>query len=394
MTTPHGFAVFDTAIGRCAVAWGTRGIVGVQLPEARETETRKRVRQRFPGATEASPPPGIGQAIAGIEALLRGEAIDLSTIVLDMEHVPPFHRRVYEASRAISPGTTASYGDVAARIGSPGSARAVGQALGRNPFAVIVPCHRVMAAGGKIGGFSATGGITTKLRMLSIESRHAAGASAAFEGDGAFGFEPGAAVEHLRTRDPALRRVIDRVGPFGMRLQRSPSLFRALAEAIVYQQLTGKAAATIFARVRALFPWSHDGPTPEQILRTTPEKLRTAGLSRSKVLSLRDLAEKAKTGQIPTLAEVQLMADDEIVERLTEVRGIGRWTVEMMLMLRLGRPDVLPVDDYGVRKGLAVVLGKGELPDRKDLEKRGERWRPYRSVASWYLWRACELGKP
>lgn len=168
MTTP-GFTVFDTAIGPCGIAWGGRGILGVQLPEARETDTRARLRRRFPGAREAPAPSDVQRTIDGIVALLRGEAVDLSSVVLDMERVPPFHRRVYEIARAIPPGATLTYGDVAARLGDPGLARAVGQALGRNPFAPVVPCHRVVAAGGKLGGFSADGGVATKRRLLAIE---------------------------------------------------------------------------------------------------------------------------------------------------------------------------------------------------------------------------------
>jgi 3-methyladenine DNA glycosylase/8-oxoguanine DNA glycosylase len=173
-----------------------------------------------------------------------------------------------------------------------------------------------------------------------------------------------------------------------MQLQRTPSVFGALAEAIVFQQLNGKAAATIFARLCALFP-HQQGLTPERILRASDEKLRSAGLSNNKLLSLRDLAQKTKTGEVPTLAEVQRMSDQEIIERLTSVRGIGQWTVEMLLMFRLGRPDVLPVDDFGVRKGFGIAFKKLE-PSKKDVEKRGERWRPYRTAASWYLWRATD----
>ena len=391
--TAHGFTLFDTAIGRCGIAWGGRGVVGVQLPEAGELGTRARVLQRFPDAREAPPPPDVQRALDGITALLRGEVSDLSVIALDMDRVPPFHRRVYEVARTIPPGTTLSYGDIAARLGARGSARAVGQALGRNPFAIVVPCHRVLAAGGKVGGFSANGGITTKLRLLSIEGAQAHDAPTLFAGDGAFGFDPSVAVEHVRASDAALARVIDAVGPFRMQLKKTPSLFVALAEAIVYQQLSGKAAATIFARVCALFPRAHQGPTAEQILRVSDEKLRGAGLSRAKLLSLRDLARRATGGEIPTLAEVHRMEDEAIIARLTEVRGIGRWTVEMLLMFRLGRPDVLPADDYGLRKGFAIAFKKRELPARADLEKRGARWKPYRTVASWYLWRAVELAK-
>jgi methylated-DNA-[protein]-cysteine S-methyltransferase len=392
-TTAHGFTLFDTAIGRCGIAWGERGIVGVQLPEARELETRARVLRRFPDAREAPPPPDVQHARDGIVALLRGEASQLEAVPLDMDRVPPFHRRVYEVARTIPPGATLSYGDIAARLGSPGSARAVGQALGHNPFAIVVPCHRVLAAGGRVGGFSAGGGVTTKLRLLSIEGAPAASQRALFDGDGAFGFDPSVAVEHLRGSDATLARVIDAVGPFAMELKKAPSLFGALAEAIVYQQLTGKAAATIFARVRTLFPRAHESPTAEQILRVSDEKLRAAGLSRSKILSLRDLARRAKGGEIPGLAEVHRMADEAIIERLTQVRGIGRWTVEMLLIFRLGRPDVLPADDYGIRKGFALAFKKRKLPARRDVEDRGARWQPYRTVASWYLWRVVELAR-
>jgi methylated-DNA-[protein]-cysteine S-methyltransferase len=365
----------------------------VQLPESRESETRARLLRRFPDARETAPPREVRRAVGGIAALLRGEASDLSAVALDMDRVPPFQRRVYEVARTIPPGATLSYGEVAARLGAPGAARAVGQALGRNPFAIVVPCHRVLAADGRVGGFSANGGIATKLQLLAIESSRGSDTTPLFDGDGALGFDPDVAVEHLRASDPALGRVISAAGPFEMRLERTRSIFGALAEAIVYQQLTGRAARTIFARVCALFPRAHEGPTPEQILRVSDHKLRGAGLSRAKLLSLRDLARRAVDGELPTLAEVQRMEDEAIVERLTEVRGIGRWTVEMLLIFRLGRPDVLPADDYGIRKGFSVAMRRRELPARRDLEKRGERWKPYRTVASWYLWRATELAK-
>ena len=166
----QGFTLFDTAIGRCAIAWSGRGILAVQLPEANERHTRARLIQRFPQAHEAPPPPTVKRALEGIAALLRGERIDLSAVALDLDGVPPFHRRVYEVARTIPPGATLSYGEIAARLGAPRSARAVGQALGRNPVAILVPCHRVLAAGGRPGGFSANGGVVTKLRLLAIEA--------------------------------------------------------------------------------------------------------------------------------------------------------------------------------------------------------------------------------
>ena len=383
-----GFALFDTAIGRCGIAWGGHGVAGVQLPEAGEPETRARMLQRFPAAGEATPPPEVQGVIDRIVALLRGEASDLSSIPLDMDQVPAFHRRVYEVARGIPPGMTLSYGEIAARAGAPGAARAVGQAMGRNPFPIVVPCHRVLASGGKIGGFSAQGGIATKRRMLAIEGARLNGATPLLNDDAALGFDSERAVAQLRAADPAFARIIDEVGPFRMRLRPALSIFAALAESIVYQQLHGKAAAAIFARLSTLFPRAQ--PTAARLLRIPDEKLRGAGLSRSKLLSLRDLAQKAEDGAIPTLAEIKDMADETIIERLSEVRGIGRWTAEMLLIFRLGRPDVLPVDDFGVRKGFAIAFTRSEAPSPKELAAYGARWQPYRTVASWYLWRVAE----
>jgi methylated-DNA-[protein]-cysteine S-methyltransferase len=385
MMTP-GFALFDTAVGRCGIAWGERGVTCIRLPEARPAQMRAHLLRRIPDAVESAPPPVVQRAIDRIVTLLRGEAADLNQIALDMVAVPPFQRRVYELARTIPSGATLSYGEVAARIGSPGAARAVGQALGKNPFAIVVPCHRVLAAGGKIGGFSADGGVSTKARMLEIEQAQ----RSLFEGDGQLDFDPLQAVEALRAVDPKLRKLIDRVGPYRIELKTTPSLFAALAESIVYQQLHGKAAATIFARVRALFPRARGAITPAQILSASEADLRGAGLSNGKYLALRDLAERSANGSLPTLTQIHELDDEAIIERLTEVRGIGRWTVEMLLMFRLGRPDVLPVDDFGVRKGYSIAFSTPEMPSKAELETRAKRWRPYRSVASWYLWRATD----
>ena len=198
------------------------------------------------------------------------------------------------------------------------------------------------------------------------------------------------AVRSLREADPTLGRLIERVGEcrfHATRSQKSP--FLALAESIAYQQLTGKAAATIYGRFQALYPGK--GPTPERVIETSDEMLRGAGLSWAKVLAIRDLAAKTIDGTVPTAAKMRSLGDEEIIERLTAIRGVGRWTAEMILMFRLGRADVLPATDYGVRKGFALTYRKRSLPTPAKLLAHGERWRPYRSVASWYLWRALEL---
>ena len=211
-----------------------------------------------------------------------------------------------------------------------------------------------------------------------------------------------AAIAHLSSVDRKLAKIIAKEGPCGLQPEETQNLFESLMEAIIYQQLNGKVAATITDRVKALFPENtrrirtrHGEaaafPSPEQILAATPELLRSAGLSQAKMLAIRDLAEKTLDGAVPTVRAAHRMSDEDLVAHLTQVRGVGRWTVEMLLIFRLGRPDVLAVDDYGVRKGFAKMHRMDELPKPKELMALGERWRPYRSVACWYLWRAAEM---
>ena len=207
---------------------------------------------------------------------------------------------------------------------------------------------------------------------------------------GGFGFDPDEALRHLRASDTTLAKLIDRIGPFRMELKTATNLFDVLAETIVYQQLHARAAASIHGRVRALIPRTRGASAARALSALSDESLRGAGLSRSKLLALRDLALRTLDGYVPTLAQARRMDDEALIERLSEIRGIGRWSAQMLLMFRLGRPDVLPVGDYGIRKGFAVASRKREMPLPADVEKRGERWRPFRTVASWYLWRAAE----
>jgi DNA-3-methyladenine glycosylase II len=231
-------------------------------------------------------------------------------------------------------------------------------------------------------------------------------------------YDSAAAVAHLTAADPKLGRLIQRAGPFTMRIASAQSPFEALVESIVYQQLHGKAAATIHRRLLESFTQSSGAPsltvpslrvgshpTPQQILDCPNTQLRAAGLSANKALALRDLAAKTLDGTVPTLARIRRMSDEAVIEHLTQVRGIGAWTVHMMLIFRLGRPDVLPTSDYGVRKGFALTFGKLkpfadgkpvkvtplDLPTPAEMEKRAKKWAPWRSIASWYLWRACDL---
>src|SRR5579863_7223173 len=197
------------------------------------------------------------------------------------------------------------------------------------------------------------------------------------------------AIRHLSERDEQLKSLIADLNPFAIDVADAQSPYEVLLESIVYQSISGKAAATIFARIAAL---GENGrpPVPQAMLKIPARKLRKAGLSGAKVLAMKDLARKAIEGVVPTHDEALKLSDEELVERLVSVRGIGAWTVEMFLIFRLGRPDVLPIHDLGVKKGWSVAYGKKHKPRPKELLAFGERWRPYRTVASWYMWRAFE----
>jgi len=203
-------------------------------------------------------------------------------------------------------------------------------------------------------------------------------------------FDHAEAHAHLSRADKRLAALIERVGEFQFKLDECESVYESLLEAIMHQSIAGKAARAIFARIQALGS-NGNCPTPEELLRVSTRTLRKVGLSRAKVAAVRDLAQKTIEGVVPTLAQAEKMTDQELVERLISVRGIGAWTVEMFLIFRLGRPDVLPIHDYGVQKGWAITYRKKSIPKPKDLLKFGERWRPYRTVASWYMWRAVQL---
>lgn len=200
------------------------------------------------------------------------------------------------------------------------------------------------------------------------------------------------AAAHLRKVDPILRAIIRRHGPPRIEPQTRHSPYEALVRAVAYQQLNGKAAETILARFIALFP-ERRFPEPTDILAADDARLRQSGFSRSKVAAIRDIAANTLAGVVPPRRSAMHMEDEELIERLTAVRGVGRWTVEMLLIFNFGRTDVLPVDDYGVRAGFKIAYRRRELPSLQQLLAYGERWRPFRSAAAWYLWRALEDAK-
>jgi DNA-3-methyladenine glycosylase II len=197
-------------------------------------------------------------------------------------------------------------------------------------------------------------------------------------------------VEQLRAADPVLGGLIERVGDCQLQVRRRHSPYQSLVHAVAHQQLHGAAARAILGRFLALYP-DKDFPCAEEVDATPDRKLRAAGFSRGKIRCIRDLTAKTLAGVVPERRVIQRLDDEAIVERLTTVHGVGRWTVEMLLLSTLGRPDVLPVDDYGIRAGFRIAFGMKSMPKPVTVRRRGERWRPYRSIASWYLWRATEL---
>ena len=210
-----------------------------------------------------------------------------------------------------------------------------------------------------------------------------------------FRFQPASAKSpHLNARttehlslDPVMAKLIERIGPIHLKARRVP-VFQSLVQSIIYQQLSGKAAETIFNRFVALFGGPF--PSPAQVLEIQPEKLRAAGLSNPKTKYVRGVAEQAQSGGLPSLQECDALTDVEIIERLTKLNGVGRWTVEMFLIFNLGRQDVLPVHDLGIRRGFQIAYGKRKMPEPEELEKFGQRWKPYRTSAARYLWRAAD----
>jgi methylated-DNA-[protein]-cysteine S-methyltransferase len=364
--------IAKTTLGPIEISWSARGVTRITLLASPPKKKR--------GARAPKPPDFVRDLARALEAHFAGRAQDFSRVPLDLDGISAFDARVYEAARRVPSGKTITYGELAARAKSPGASRAVGSAMAHNPFFVVVPCHRVVpsASKKKLGGFSAPGGELTKRRMLEIE--------------GAFREPPpydvARAIRALRKVDPALAKVIARSGARSPTIEPMHTVFEALGRAIVFQQLSGRAAGAIHRKYAALFP--DHAPTPEHLAKLSDRQVRGAGLSAAKLAAIRDLAARSIAGEVPTLAKMKSMSDDAIIESLTRVRGIGPWTVHMLLIFRLGRPDVLPTADYGVRKGFAKTYGKRALPDPKTMEKHAEKWRPWRSVASFYMWRALE----
>jgi O-6-methylguanine DNA methyltransferase len=387
---PLYYTLIPTVLGPLGLGWSEAGIQRIYLPEATPEATAARLEAKGYRKRRAVAK-HLDHSAKRIAQHLRGRPVDLGEVLLDLEHLPEPRRKIYDTLRKVPAGTTITYGELAELAGMPGTQQSVGTAMGENPCPVVVPCHRVLPASGKLGGYSAPGGAETKALILRIEGVniwHPRPVAKRFS-DG-LEFEWDAAVAHLKKADPILAKHFRRLGEEKIETRAMEDPFLYLARSITFQQLAGAAARTIWGRVLDRFAAKGGLPTPESMLVMPEPELRSAGLSAAKTAAMKDLAAKALEGIIPHTKDLARMSDEEIISRLTAVRGIGKWTVEMTLMFRLGRPDVLPVDDLGVRNGFDKVHGRRKKVTPKELTAYAERWRPYRTLGSWLMWRVLE----
>lgn len=357
------WTTFSTSLGVRGVSWTVGGIGSFSLPEAagRSIETRL---TNITGRTKASlsPPPWVKEVMRKVKAHMRGHAQDFSAIPLDFGRISEFMLSVFQAARKIPAGTVMTYRELADLIGKPHAARAVGSALGKNPIPLIVPCHRVIASSGKPGGFSAAGGLATKVALLECEGVHlikprVLATSAQWR----------RAVIALQKQDEAFSRLVSNLEPLEFRPLLDQEPLTALVSAVVSQQLSSKVAATILKRVSSLIS-ANGHPSPRKILNTPDAELRTAGLSFAKVSFVKDLAEKYMEGKLSPLEKLKRMSDEQIIGEFTQIKGVGRWTAEMYLIFNLGRADVFPTLDFGVRRAISQVFGLPKIPEPKAIE--------------------------
>lgn len=379
------YTLFNTELGTCGIAWKESSrqnekpqVISFQLPEATEQLTEARIVKKTTAHKTNTIPSSIGEIINRVKLHLKGQIQDFQDIDLDFKTTGQFAKQVYEAARTIPAGRTVTYGQLAEISGNPGAARAVGRVMGKNPIPIIIPCHRVLASGSKPGGFSAHGGLTTKMKMLDME-----GVSLGDPSTIKSAKDIKKAAIQLAKKAPQFKHLISK--PIDFEKDPGHTPYETLITAVVHQQLTPKAAKTILKRIMALYP-RQKLPEAADLLKTPDEKLREAGLSRTKTKAVKDIATHVLDGTIPTSKEIVTLSNNEIIERLTSIYGVGRWTVEMMLIFNLGRMDVLPADDYSLRKGVANVYGMTAVPTPKEVYRLGEIWRPYRTIASLYLW--------
>ena len=379
---------FDSELGRAGAIFSPRGLQRLYLPGPDlEAHLRAQSDALVPRKTLH------GESATLLDQLSRYGSGDPSAwpeeAALDLAQCTPFQQACYHQLRRTTSGETVSYGALGRACGWPNAARSVGHAMATNPLPLVVPCHRVLPASGALGAFSSALGPAQKLALLSIEG--ASLDSIAREG-----------VRELKRADPLLGAAIKRVGPFRLDPPLKPILrdggiadgvsrerqaaFLSLCRAIVHQQVSVAAGRTIFERlVRTV--GAGEGLSPAGLAAAPESLLRSCGVSRQKASYLLDLAQRVGSGSL-CLEGLRHRCDEAVIAALSEVRGIARWSAQMFLIFHLGRLDVLPVDDLGLRKGLACIDGLTSLPSAAELTRRAELWAPFRSVASWYCWQA------
>ena len=373
----------ETVLGGWRVTGGPDGLTCVALEGGEPDPAAAR--------PPATPMPWFSDAADRIRRHLAGEPVTYD----DLPRVAPtprFEARVHAALARVPWGETISYGELAERAGSPGAARAVGTVMARNPLPLVIPCHRVLPAGGGLGGFSAPGGTATKFRLLHLEGAHpAAPVSGAVASLG----EPliaDAAHCWLARAEPRLAPLLRRHGVWHPAPSFPGRPFASLAQAVVYQQLAGAAAAAIFRRLQGLFCCDEDGfPTPEELAARSLDELRGTGLSAAKAGTILALARRAGADGDLDVAFLERGPWDAVADALLSIRGVGPWTVEMFGIFHRGHPDLLPVGDLGIRRAAGQVFGDGREMTTTRLARVGRRWRPFRTVVTWHLWRYHDL---
>lgn len=314
-----------------------------------------------------------------IQNHLSGQPQDFGDVELDLSSLSAFSRSVYEEARKLKSGQTTTYGQLAGAIGKPRGAQAVGGAMGRNPILLLIPCHRVLGSQGSLGGFSAPGGTATKELLLAAEGY----GTESLWSEG----EMKRAKDHLSACSK-LGPVVAAVGECTLEPLYPTSPFGALARAVLYQQLATSAARAIENRVKKL--GSQPFPTPLELQNLSHETLREAGVSGPKIATLKRLAQATLRGELRP-DRLYLSPNSRVEAEVSKIKGLGAWSARMFLLFHLGRRDIFPVKDLGIRKGVQALFSLDALPAPGYMERKARQWAPYRSLASWYLWRSLEL---
>ena len=378
------FSFYESVLGKCALVWGGEGVLRNFLPFESPSETQNEVLHEFAEAVETGLNKEMQKVVSKLRLAISGAKVDFNDVLINKSNWSPFNKKIYEYTQSIPTGSTTTYGFLADAIGHPNAFRAVGTALGKNPLPIIIPCHRVLGRDGSLRGFSASNGIITKQILLRLEG---------CEVQPPFiGYDPLESSDFLAKSDPRLAKLIKLVGPPCINIPRKVQIFEPLSRAIISQQISVKAAQSISRKLTEEFGKKNGNLDIERIFKARHEKLKACGLSENKALYLKELAKHARDKQLPSGEELKCMSNSEVVDSLTKLKGVGKWTAEMILIFQFGRADVLAVDDLALRKGHGILLGKkNHESSREQLETYAKRWRPYRSAGCWYLWRLNKI---